>query len=165
MDQAPMNAMARVGVRYRGCSRANPCRKTPSAAIAWNTRGVTRITRFRNPKVDTAMPALTNRLPRGPSTRAITSAAGAVLAASPATPSTRRYARFASRYTATDAHYTRDERPRQVALGRDQLLRDEVGLLPAAVGEEDGHERGAQGEHDADRPIGGSEADGGRGMG
>src|SRR5216110_355225 len=84
-----------------GCSRARRSRNTPSAAIAWNTRGVTRITRFRKPNVDTEIPALISRCPGGPSTRAITPAAGAELWANPATPSTRRYARFASRYTTT----------------------------------------------------------------
>src|SRR5260370_1100053 len=49
--------------------------------MAWKTRGVTRITRFKNPKVDTAIPALMIRVPTLPSTRAMASAAGAALAA------------------------------------------------------------------------------------
>ena len=44
---------------------------------------------------------------------------------------------LASRYTTTTMSTPTDERARQRALGRDDLLGDEVGLLPAAVREED----------------------------
>src|SRR5437763_1589766 len=44
--------VAAVGVWWTGCSTASRRKKTPCAAIACSTRGVTRITRFRNPNVD-----------------------------------------------------------------------------------------------------------------
>src|SRR3989454_150497 len=92
-----LQAMAADGVFFPRLAELH----TPSAAIACSTRGVTRITRFRNPNVETAIPAAISVPPAGPSSARITSAAGAVLAARPAGPSTRRYATFASRYTTT----------------------------------------------------------------
>jgi hypothetical protein len=60
---------------------------SPSAAIACTTLGVTRITRFRNPKVETMMPAVMTVRPTGPTRRVMASAAGAELAARPSAPS------------------------------------------------------------------------------
>ena len=95
--------MAGTGVRNLGCSRAKRSKKRPSAAIAWKTRGVTRITRFRKPKVEQAIPAVMTTRPAEPSSTSMVSAAGAVLAASPSTPSAPRYATLASTYTSTTA--------------------------------------------------------------
>ena len=54
-----------------------------------------------------------------------------------------------------DAGDTQQERARHVALGPLQLAHDEAGGLPAAVGEEDGHEGGAEGSQEAQgrRPV------------
>ncbi len=54
------------------------------------TRGETMITRSRNPKVEATMPALIRVRPDAPSSAVMVSAAGAVLRASPSTPSARR---------------------------------------------------------------------------
>ena len=50
------------------------------------------------------------------------------------------------------------QRPRQVALRLDNLFGDEVGLLPAAVGEEDGDEGGAQRDEGGEPTVGQSRA-------
>src|ERR1051326_3185968 len=84
IDHTPCSTIAAVGVRYSGCSRASRGKKTPSAAIAWKTRGVTRITRFRKPNVEAVIPAEMIVAPTGPSRPRITSAAGALLCANPA---------------------------------------------------------------------------------
>ena len=45
-----------------------------------------------------------------------------------------------------DDHNAQHQRARQIPLRLDDLLGDEVGLLPAAVGEQDGDERGTEGD-------------------
>src|SRR5207247_3472106 len=54
-----------------------------------------------------------------------------------------------------DAHH---QRPRQVPLRLDNLFGDEVGLLPAAGGEEDGGEGGAQRDEGGEPTVGQSRA-------
>ena len=83
-------ATAATGVRVRGCSSASRRKNRPSRAIAWYTRGVTRMTRLRKPNVEMLMPAAMSVRPVGPNAASIASAAGALLAASPPTPSACR---------------------------------------------------------------------------
>ena len=54
-----------------------------------------------------------------------------------------------------DAGDAQQQRARHVALGPLQLPHHEAGGLPAAVGEEDGHEGGAEGGHEVERTAAG----------
>ena len=81
------------------------------------------------------------------------SAAGAVLRGEPVETEHAQVGDVGEQVHRHDHEHAEHQRARQRALGRDDLLGDEVGLLPAAVGEEDRHQRRAQGGERRGRAV------------
>ena len=104
------------------------------------------MTRSRKPNVEMAMPAAMKVPPAGPSSARMVSAAGAVLCGQPRGPEHAEVGQIGEQVDRDHDQHAAHQRARQGALGLDDLLGDEVGLLPPAVGEEHRHERGAGGE-------------------